>query len=52
MKRFRGRLVFKAHRLLFHSNLGSRVPKKKKKVTEYQQCFSENKLMQISSVEC
>jgi len=28
---FRGGLVFKAHRLLFHSNLGLRVIKKKKK---------------------
>ena len=30
-KRFRGGLVFKAHRLLYHSTLGSRVIKKKKK---------------------
>ena len=29
-KRFRGRLVFKAHRWLYHSTLGSRVIKKKK----------------------
>jgi len=29
--RFRGGLVFKAHRLLYHSTLGSRVIKKKKK---------------------
>ena len=28
---FRGGLVFKAHRLLYHSTLGSRVIKKKKK---------------------
>jgi len=28
--RFRGGLVFKAHRLLYHSNLGLRVIKKKK----------------------
>ena len=32
MKRFRGGLVFKAHRLLYHSTLGLRVIKKKKKV--------------------
>ena len=32
MKRFRGGLVFKAHRLLYHSTLGSRVIKKKKQV--------------------
>ena len=31
VKRFRGRLVFKAHRLVYHSTLGSRVIKKKKK---------------------
>jgi len=30
VKRFRGRLVFKAHRLLYHSTLGLRVLKKKK----------------------
>ena len=28
---FRGGLVFKAHRLVYHSTLGSRVIKKKKK---------------------
>ena len=32
-KRFRGGLVFKAHRFLYHSTLGSRVIKKKKKKT-------------------
>jgi len=32
VKRFRGGLVFKAHRLLYHSTLGLRVIKKKKKV--------------------
>jgi len=31
MKRFRGGLVFKAHRWLYQSTLGSRVIKKKKK---------------------
>jgi len=31
VERFRGGLVFKAHRLLYHSTLGSRVLKKKKK---------------------
>ena len=30
VKRFRGGLVFKAHRLLHHSTLGLRVIKKKK----------------------
>ena len=29
MKRFRGGLVFKAHRLVYHSTLGVRVIKKK-----------------------
>jgi len=31
VKRFRGGLVFEAHRLLYHSTLGLRVIKKKKK---------------------
>ena len=30
MKRFRGGLVFKAHKLVYHSTLGLRVIKKKK----------------------
>jgi len=33
LKRFRGGLIFKAHRLLHHSTLGFRVIKKKKAVT-------------------
>jgi hypothetical protein len=32
-ERFRGGLVFKAHRLLYHSTLDSRVIKRKKKKT-------------------
>ena len=32
VKRFLGGLVFKAHRLLYHSTLGLRIIKKKKKV--------------------
>ena len=31
LKRFRGGLVFKAHRLFYHSTLGSRVKKKKRR---------------------
>ena len=31
VQRFRGGLVFKAHRLLYHSNLGLRVKKESKK---------------------
>jgi len=31
VQRFRGGLVFKAHRLLYHPTLGLRVMKKKKK---------------------
>jgi len=31
VQRFRGGLVFKAHRLLYHSTLGLRVIKKKKR---------------------
>ena len=34
VKRFRGGLVFKAHRLSYHSTLGLRVSKKKKKKEE------------------
>ena len=36
LKRFRGGLVFKAHKLLYHSTLGSRVVKKKKRSTSVQ----------------
>ena len=32
VQRFRGGLVFKAHRLVYHSTIGLRVIKKKKKV--------------------
>ena len=32
MKRFQGGLVLKVHRLLYHSTLGLRVIKKKKRV--------------------
>ena len=32
VEQFRGRLVFQAHRLVYHSTLGLRVIKKKKKV--------------------
>ena len=34
MNRFRGGLVFKAHRLVYHSTLGLRVIKKKKSITQ------------------
>jgi len=33
VKRFRGGLIFKAHRLVYHSTLGLRVIKQKKKET-------------------
>jgi len=33
VKRFRGGLVFKAHRLLYHSTLSLRVIKKKKRAS-------------------
>ena len=33
MERFRGELLFKAHRLSYHSTLGSRVTKTKKRFT-------------------
>ena len=35
VKRFRGGLVFRAHRLLFHSTLGSRVIKKENPPAEF-----------------
>jgi len=35
VKRFRGGLVFKAHRLVYHSTLGWRAIKKKKKACRY-----------------
>ena len=34
MQRFRGGLVFKAHRLLYHSTLGLRVIKKKRELLQ------------------
>jgi len=34
VKRFRGGLVFKAHRLVYHSTLGWRVIKKKKNMAK------------------
>ena len=34
VKRFRGGLVFKAHRLVYHSTLGLRIIKKKKRVED------------------
>ena len=36
VNRFRGRLVFKAHRLLHHSTLGSRVIKRKREEEAYK----------------
>ena len=38
VKRFRGGLVFMAHRLLYHSTLGLRVIKKKKKKSDAGPC--------------
>ena len=37
MKRFRGGLVVKAHRLVYHSTLGWRVIKKKKEEKEEEE---------------
>ena len=37
MQRFRGGLVFKAHRLVYHSTLGLRVIKKKKRLRDASQ---------------
>ena len=38
VQRFRGGLVFKAHRPLYHPTLGSRVIKKKKKYRQKSTC--------------
>ena len=43
MKRFQGGLVRKAHRLVYHSTLGSRVIKKKKKTSE-RKCGNTGKV--------
>ena len=37
VQRFRGGLMFKAHKLLYHSNLGLRVIKKRRRVTAVTQ---------------
>ena len=42
LKRFRGRLVFKAHRLVYHSALGSRVIKNKKLPRREQSILRSN----------
>ena len=42
VKRFRGGLVFKAHGLLYHSTLGSRAIKKKKKDRDLFGCSPES----------
>jgi len=34
VQRFRGGLVFKAHRLVYHSSVGLRVIKKRRRITE------------------
>jgi len=47
VKRFRGGLVFKAHRFLYYSTLGSRVIKKKK---EYRDCVLDARASQPSLV--
>ena len=43
--RFRGGLVFKAHSLVYHSTLGFRVMKKKKKVGG---CFADSSALEAS----
>jgi len=47
VQRFRGGLVFKAHRLLYHSTLGLRAIKKKKK----RKRRHLRSLLQIASAE-
>ena len=62
MKRFQGGLVFKAHRLLYHSTLGSRVIEKEKMpdlgvqdasmspVARESEFFIDNLLVRIHSI--
>ena len=50
VKRFRGGLVFKAHRLVYHSTLGLRVTKKKKKKKKGVTDFFFSSLL-LSSLE-
>jgi len=43
VERFRGGLVFKAHRLLYYSTLGTRVIKKKKNLPPAKSAHTEKK---------
>ena len=45
MKRFRGGLAFKTHRLVYHPTLGLRVIKKKKTRGETGAGFSETRVL-------
>ena len=48
VEQFRGGLVFKAHRLLYHSTLGLRViQKKEKKLDSWHSCASWSRLVPI-----
>ena len=49
VQKFRGALIFKANRLLYHSNLGLRVIRKKKlpTTTEREFFFIDNLLIRI-----
>ena len=47
MKRFRGGLVFKAHRLAYHPTLGWRVKKKKKKFVKLEDDDLEARLFEM-----
>ena len=50
MKRFRGRLVFKARRLLYHSTLGLRVIKKREKEGGEASLRAERGVLPIGTV--
>ena len=43
VQRFGGGLVFKAHRLLYHSTLGLRVIKNEKKFTVARRCIASSR---------
>ena len=42
VERLRGGLVFKAHRLLYHSTLGSRVIRKRRRTSNRKQVFPDH----------
>ena len=50
VQRFRGGLVFKAHKLLYHSTLGLRVMKKNKKFVRSAGC-ADRKMLSVPGLQ-